>query len=92
MGERRAMCRILLGKLEGKRSLGRPRRRWEDNINIDHTIITPTKCTLLSLKAPDITICTLCLIFCTYMFQLAWVIFRGLNTSAWLKLLLITIY
>jgi hypothetical protein len=26
------------------------------------------------------------------MFQLAWVIFRGLNASAWLKLLLITIY
>jgi hypothetical protein len=25
-----------------------------------HTIITPTKCTLLLLKAPDITICTLC--------------------------------
>jgi hypothetical protein len=28
------------------------------------TIITPTKCTLLLLKAPDITICTFCLIFC----------------------------
>jgi hypothetical protein len=26
----------------------------------DHTIITPTKCTLLLLKAPDIAICTLC--------------------------------
>jgi hypothetical protein len=34
-----------------------------------HTIITPTKCTLLLLKAPDITICTLCLIFCPCMFQ-----------------------
>jgi hypothetical protein len=34
-----------------------------------HTIITPTKCTALLLKAPDITICTLCLIFCPYMFQ-----------------------
>jgi hypothetical protein len=56
------------------------------------TTITPTKCTLLSLKAPDITICSFCLIFCPYMFQLAWVIFRGLNASAWLKLLLITIY
>jgi hypothetical protein len=56
------------------------------------TIITPTKCTLLLLKAPDMTICTLCLIFCPYMFQPAWVIFRGLNASAWLKLLLIAIY
>jgi hypothetical protein len=58
----------------------------------DHSIITPTKCTLLLLKAPDITICTLCLIFCPYMFQPACVIFRWLNASAWLKLLLITIY
>jgi hypothetical protein len=32
------------------------------------------------------------LYFCTYMFQPAWVIFRGLNASVWLKLLLITIY
>jgi hypothetical protein len=57
-----------------------------------YTIITPTKCTLLLLKAPDITIRTLCLIFCPCMFQPAWVIVRGLNASAWLKLLLITIY
>jgi hypothetical protein len=28
-------CRILLGKPEGKRLLGRPRRRWEDNIKIN---------------------------------------------------------
>jgi hypothetical protein len=56
------------------------------------SIITPTKCTLLLLKAPDITICALCLIFCPYMFQPAWVIFKGLNASACLKLLLITIY
>jgi hypothetical protein len=27
--------RILVGKPEGKRSLGRPRRRWEDNIKMD---------------------------------------------------------
>jgi hypothetical protein len=58
----------------------------------NHTIITPTTCTLLLLKAPDITICTLFLIFCPYMFQTAWVIFRGLIASAWLKLLLSTIY
>jgi hypothetical protein len=27
--------RVLMGKPEGKRPLGRPRRRWEDNINVD---------------------------------------------------------
>jgi hypothetical protein len=27
--------RVLVGKPEGKRSLGRPRRRWEDNIKMD---------------------------------------------------------
>jgi len=35
MGERRGICRVLVGKLEGKRPLGRPRRRWEDNITMD---------------------------------------------------------
>ena len=32
MGERRSVCRVLVGKPEGKRPFGRPRRRWEDNI------------------------------------------------------------
>jgi hypothetical protein len=35
MGEERGMHRVLVGKPEGKRPLGRPRRRWEDNIKID---------------------------------------------------------
>ena len=35
MGERRGLCMVLMGKLEGKRPLGRPRRRWEDNIKMD---------------------------------------------------------
>jgi hypothetical protein len=35
MGEERGVCRVLVGKPEGKRSLGRPRRRWEDNIRMD---------------------------------------------------------
>jgi len=35
MGERRGLYRVLVGKPEGKRLLGRPRRRWEDNIKID---------------------------------------------------------
>jgi hypothetical protein len=33
MGEKRNMYRLLVGKPEGKRSLGRPRHRWIDNIN-----------------------------------------------------------
>jgi len=32
MGERRGVYRVLVGKPEGKRLLGRPRRRWEENI------------------------------------------------------------
>jgi hypothetical protein len=35
MGERRVVYRVLVGKLEGKRSFRRPRRRWEDNIKMD---------------------------------------------------------
>ena len=35
MGERRGEYRALVGKPEGKRPLGRPRRRWEDNIKMD---------------------------------------------------------
>jgi len=35
MGERRGVYRVLVGKPEGKRPLGRPRRKWEDNIKID---------------------------------------------------------
>ena len=31
MGERRGVYRVLVGKPEGKRPLGRPRRRWENN-------------------------------------------------------------
>ena len=35
MEERRCVYRVLVGKHEGKRPLGRPRRRWEDNIKMD---------------------------------------------------------
>ena len=34
MGEERGVHRVLVGKPEGKRPLGRPRRRWEDNIKM----------------------------------------------------------
>ena len=35
MGEERGVHTVLVGKSEGKRPLGRPRRRWEDNIKMD---------------------------------------------------------
>ena len=35
MGEERGVYRVLVGKLEGKRPMGRPRRRWVDNIRTD---------------------------------------------------------
>jgi len=35
IGEERGMYRVLVGKLEGKRPLGRPRRRWVDSIRMD---------------------------------------------------------
>jgi len=35
MGEGRGVLRVLVGKPEGKRSLGKPRRSWEDNIKMD---------------------------------------------------------
>jgi hypothetical protein len=34
-GEQKNACRILVEKAEGKRPLGRPRRRWVDSIKID---------------------------------------------------------
>jgi hypothetical protein len=34
-GEGRGAYRVLVGRPEGKRPLGRPRRRWEDNIKMD---------------------------------------------------------
>jgi len=34
-GGRGGVCRIVVGKPEGKRPIGRPRHRWEDNIKMD---------------------------------------------------------
>jgi hypothetical protein len=36
IGEKRNACRILVVKPEGRRSLGRPKRRWVDNVKMDH--------------------------------------------------------
>ena len=41
MWKRRGVCTVLVGKPEGKRPLGGPRRRWEDNIKMD---IQEVKC------------------------------------------------
>jgi len=35
MGKRKGVYRVWVGKPEGKRPLGRPRRRWDDNIKMD---------------------------------------------------------
>jgi hypothetical protein len=35
VGEGRGVCRVLVGRPEGKRPLGRPRRSWENNIKMD---------------------------------------------------------
>ena len=38
MGEERAVYRVLVGKPEGKRPLGRPRLRWDDNIEVGFNV------------------------------------------------------
>jgi hypothetical protein len=35
IGENKSVYRVLVGETKGKRPLGRPRRRWEDNIKMD---------------------------------------------------------
>jgi hypothetical protein len=35
-GDKRNAFRVLMGKSEGKRTLGRPTHRWEDDITMDH--------------------------------------------------------
>jgi hypothetical protein len=37
VGERGGVNRVLVGKPEGNRALGRPRRSWKDNIKMDHS-------------------------------------------------------
>jgi hypothetical protein len=39
MGETRNACKLLVGKPQGNRPFGRPRRRCEDNLGMDHTEI-----------------------------------------------------
>jgi hypothetical protein len=39
MDDWRGVCRIMVGKPEGKRPLGRPRHRWEDNIKMNLQVV-----------------------------------------------------
>jgi hypothetical protein len=39
MGEERKVYKVLVGNPEGKRSLGRPRHRWEDGVRMDLRVI-----------------------------------------------------
>jgi hypothetical protein len=48
MGEERGVSRILVEKPEGKRPLGKPRRRWEDNKKADLQEVVCGVCTGLS--------------------------------------------
>jgi hypothetical protein len=54
MGERRGVHRVLVGRSEGKRPLGRPTRRWEDNIKMDLRMIgiDETNWTVMNLRVP----------------------------------------
>jgi hypothetical protein len=45
MGEKRNVYRLLVGKPEGKRPLGRLRRRWMDNIKMDLAVLSSTEVT-----------------------------------------------
>jgi len=49
MGQGRGMYRVLVEKPEGKRPLGRPRRRWVDNIKMDFKVWHP-RCVLIQCR------------------------------------------
>jgi hypothetical protein len=49
VGERRGVYRVLVGKPEGKRRLGRLRRRWGDNINMNLQEVGCWECDLIEL-------------------------------------------
>jgi hypothetical protein len=69
MGERRDPYSMFLGEPEGKRPLGRPRHRWEDNIEMDHQEVgcwyMNSISTTLAVAATKLN--TRC---CTYTFEL----------------------
>ena len=52
MEEGRGLYRVLVGKPEGNRPLGRPRRRWEDNINTFTVIVDLSRSNFSIARAP----------------------------------------
>jgi hypothetical protein len=52
MGESRGAYRALVGKLEGRNPLGRPRRRWEDNIKMDFREKSAVVNAVMNLRVP----------------------------------------
>jgi hypothetical protein len=52
MGEDRGVHRVLVGNPEGKRTLGRPRRRWENNIKMDLQEVGASDSCIISYITP----------------------------------------
>jgi hypothetical protein len=53
VGEKMNAYKFLVGKPEGKRPLGRPKRRWEDNIKVqDKDQLRPLANTVMKLRVP----------------------------------------
>jgi hypothetical protein len=53
MGKKRGLCRVLVGKPEGKRPLGRPRYRWQNNIQMDLQEVGCGGMDWINLLAPE---------------------------------------
>jgi hypothetical protein len=56
-GEVRGAYNILVGRPDGRRPLGRPRRRWEDNIKMDHGSTCPNHLILIDLIKSTMSSC-----------------------------------
>ena len=68
MGEGRGVYRVFVGKTEGKRPLGRPRHRWEDDINPLNTELNPICHLLAVLGAHHILHVSRIRVKCVYSF------------------------
>jgi hypothetical protein len=59
MGWKRNAYRLLVGKPEERRSLGRPRRRWLDNIRMDLVVLSPIESHVVFRVAVMVTLAAL---------------------------------
>jgi hypothetical protein len=59
MGEGSGVCRVLVGRPKGKRPLGRPKPRWEDNIKMDlrEIVIEAVNWIQLAQESPVTSFC-----------------------------------